>query len=244
MPVFFEVSKVELCQDIIIILFVIGFLLRKPASNVIILTINREEKAMFTKAKGMDSSTVKEAKQSYKSNGGIISGGRMKRILTLLVCFIVMTFVSCGKKTATEPGTIIVNGHAIKYSDTKSDIEDKLGEGTSAKVAVWEGYDYDNLVDILFNEEENSRCIKVISDKVKTFNDMAVGDSADKIEKKFKYETEYSRTYVVAFDGKKEVDSKEGDAADNRMWLSYYLDDNNYIEYILIYDQIFAQKSK
>ena len=59
---------------------------------------------------------------------------------------------------------------------------------------------------IIVNDDGTIRCITVVSDTVKTFQSISVGDSTEKVEESFDNEYQNGNNYMVLFAGGTEQD--------------------------------------
>jgi hypothetical protein len=167
-----------------------------------------------------------------------------KSIIIMISCMLLFLLTSCSENAIKTPDVVKVKGKMINYISEKKDIENELGEGTPIKVMFKNGYDYGNYINVLYDEEENTRYIDVVSDKIDTINNIKVGDNISKVNKKYKSIEEQSSTYSVAFKGNEVIDSKTITDKDDIIWISYHTDDNERIDSIRIYDSEFAKYMK
>lgn len=165
-----------------------------------------------------------------------------KPMIIMISCMLLLWLTSCRENNSIKtPDTVKVSGKMISYISEKKDIEKELGEGTQVKVTTRDGYDYSNNINVLYDEEEKTRYIEVISDKVSTINNVKVGDSVNKLSKTYKYIEERSSSYTVAFKENEAIDLKTITDKDDIIWISYHIDDNERIDFIRIYDSVFAK---
>lgn len=157
-------------------------------------------------------------------------------ILTLILC-------SCSKKSVNDPSEISVNGKIIKYSETKDTVEKKLGdEGVVTELFLLnDGYEYQNAVQILYNDIENIRYLRVMDAKVDTYKNISVGDDISKVFEEFDYVQESGFYYSVIFNGIEEVDNRTVGIQDDWIMISYKtVEDSDTIVMINIIDMRFA----
>lgn len=96
---------------------------------------------------------------------------------------------------------------------------------------------------IIVNDDGTIRCITVVSDTVKTFQSISVGDSTEKVEESFDNEYQNGNNYMVLFAGGTEQDLANPDKEDNWIWITYYTDDEK-ITSIQIYDVKYGREMK
>lgn len=167
------------------------------------------------------------------------------RKICITIFSVLLLLSSCSKANGVQnPNEVSVSGNVLKYSDTQSSVEGKLGEGKPAILYYNDAYNYNDMVELLYNKDGNIRCLNVLDSKVKTFHNISIGDNADKITNTYKYEFKTANSYMVLFNGKQEVDMNDKDKSEDWIWIIYHLDNNDKIDTITIYDMLFGQKFK
>lgn len=94
---------------------------------------------------------------------------------------------------------------------------------------------------IIVNDDGTIRCITVVSDTVKTFQSISVGDSTEKIEESFDNEYQNGNNYMVLFNNNIEDDPTNADKEDAWIWITYFTDGSK-ITSIQIYDVKYGSK--
>lgn len=87
------------------------------------------------------------------------------------------------------------------------------------------------------------RCIYIVDKDISTYNQISVGDSIDKIEKKYEYEYKTGSYYNVVFNGNIEDDLTNQNKEDSWICITYYTD-NNIITSIQIYDVKYGREAR
>lgn len=88
---------------------------------------------------------------------------------------------------------------------------------------------------IIVNDDGTIRCITIVSDTVKTFQSISVGDSIEKIEESFDNEYQNGNNYMVLFADGTEQDPANPDKQSTWIWITYFTDGSK-ITSIQIYD--------
>lgn len=172
----------------------------------------------------------------------------MKKISYLfLIISTLLLLSSCEKKTVTVkgPDEILTEGKIIEYSYSLEQVEDKLGEGEPDEDHTsdrFDSYKFSDDLIILFNKEDKLRMIDIEDDDIKTYKNICVGDDIDKVVDNFKYEIDAKSCYSVYFDGDKEFDAMDKNKRLTSDWITitYYMDEDDEIERILIMDNDYA----
>jgi hypothetical protein len=160
----------------------------------------------------------------------------MKRNQILLLAILLMVCVLVGCEGATmsnqaelKPNSISLNDEIVTYGDT--DIPDDFWQaGVNFKV----------------NENNEIRYIEIEGTEVRTYKNISVGDSIDKVKSSFKYESEVGSLTSVLLNGEDEIEvsaNKPMDNSTNYLWINYMSEDD-VITKILIYDQTYGMYMK
>lgn len=96
---------------------------------------------------------------------------------------------------------------------------------------------------IIVNDDGTIRCITVVSDTVKTFQSISVGDSTEKIEESFDNEYQNGNNYMVLFDNDIEENPTNVDKEDSWIWITYFIDDKK-VTSIQIYDVKYGREAQ
>jgi len=165
-------------------------------------------------------------------------------IFSVSVIIIIISSLIYYKNKVHNPSDILVNGKTLRYSDTKETVQKILGNGLNEELFFRDGFSYGDNIHIIYSADNLIRVLKITDNKVKSFNNISVGDTVDKIKDKYKYEAEQDNLYMVLFNNGKEVNPFEENKSDNWIWINYQIDDNDKVEYIIIYDVLFGQKMR
>ena len=138
----------------------------------------------------------------------------------------------CSKEiSVNKPYEIVKGTSTLSYFDTEDNIS--IDDFNIIENDI---QDFEDINDnIIVNDDEVIRCITIVSDTVKTFQSISVGDSIDKIEDTFDYERRYTNDYIVFFADDKEEDSAIQNKEDSWIWITYRTDGSK-ITSIMIYD--------
>ncbi len=172
--------------------------------------------------------------------------GKIKRLVIFIFLFfiIVIGFISIFFvfNLNSRPDIIKVkNFKFISYNDNQEKVEKIFGTGIDTSVSLFDGYDYDGKLKIVYDDQTQIRYIEIDNKSIVTYKNIKVGDDVSKIKNTFKYEIETGDGYSVLFDDKKELASNTGNQKDSLLWIDYSLDDSNKIEKIIIYDYKFGK---
>lgn len=153
-----------------------------------------------------------------------------KHFLILIVLLFLLS--GCSKEiSVNKPYEIVKGTSTLSYFDTEDNISID-----GFNIIENDIQDFENINDnIIVNDDGVIRCITIVSDTVKTFQSISVGDSIDKIEETFDYERRYSNDYIVFFADDKEEDSAIQNKEDSWIWITYRTDGSK-ITSIMIYD--------
>lgn len=77
---------------------------------------------------------------------------------------------------------------------------------------------------ILVNNDGIIRCITITDAAVKTYQSISVGDSINRIEDAFEYESKTNNLYSVLFNSNIEENPANKNRKDNWIWINYYTD--------------------
>lgn len=167
----------------------------------------------------------------------------MKKIL-LVFTMAALLLCACSKKGINDPSELSVKDKIIQYSDTKETVDDLLGDSDKSEILHYDSYIYDDALEIIYDEKDNIRYIKITDKSVTTYKDISVGDSINKVAEEFDYEQiNGSRGYVL-FNGNEEEDQTSRDRKDDWIFITYNIDDFDEIEEIYICDIKFAKFMK
>ncbi|MGN6713022.1 zinc-ribbon domain-containing protein [Anaerocolumna jejuensis] len=172
--------------------------------------------------------------------------GKIKKLVVFIFLFfiIVIGFISIFFvfNLNSRPDIIKVkNFKFISYNDNQEKVEKIFGTGIDTSVSLFDGYDYDGKLKIVYDDQTQIRYIEIDNKSIVTYKNIKVGDDVSKIKNTFKYEIETGDGYSVLFDDKKELASNTGNQKDSLIWIDYSLDDSNKIEKIIIYDYKFGK---
>jgi hypothetical protein len=154
-------------------------------------------------------------------------------ISVLLVGILVTMFFINSNKLANT--TISMNDHKISFGMTKDMIDELLGNGFQS--GNKNTFTYDESLKVIYRDDK--ACVFEISDTgIKTYQNIQVGDSLEKVLSSYKKESKMSNNYSVAFKNSKEVDSI---SKDKDYWISYSTKDD-IVTGIKIYDDLYAKE--
>ncbi|GFI15007.1 MAG: hypothetical protein HFI43_14735 [Lachnospiraceae bacterium] len=146
----------------------------------------------------------------------------------------------CSKEiSVNKPYEIVKGTSTLSYFDTEDNIS--IDDFNIIENDI---QDFEDINDnIIVNDDEVIRCITIVSDTVKTFQSISVGDSIDKIEDTFDYERRYTNDYIVFFADDKEEDSAIQNKEDSWIWITYRTDGSK-ITSIMIFDVKYGRTNK
>lgn len=146
----------------------------------------------------------------------------------------------CSKEiSVNKPYEIVKGTSTLSYFDTEDNIS--IDDFNIIENDI---QDFEDINDnIIVNDDEVIRCITIVSDTVKTFQSISVGDSIDKIEDTFDYERRYTNDYIVFFVDDKEEDSAIQNKEDSWIWITYRTDGSK-ITSIMIFDVKYGRTNK
>ena len=146
----------------------------------------------------------------------------------------------CSKEiSVNKPYEIVKGTSTLSYFDTEDNIS--IDDFNIIENDI---QDFEDINDnIIVNDDEVIRCITIVSDTVKTFQSISVGDSIDKIEDTFDYERRYTNDYIVFFADDKEEDSAIQNKEDSWIWITYRTDGSK-ITSIMIFDVKYGSTNK
>lgn len=151
---------------------------------------------------------------------------KKKIVLLIAACFI---FSGCNNINKLNTNQILYKDKILTYNE--NNIDDVF---------------FENGIDITVNDENQVRHIQITNKDVISYNKISVGDKISKVKSKYQYEYQYDDLNLInaLFDGNVEVDPLSDNNEGDNMWISYYYDDNGFINKILIYDSTFGQYLK
>lgn len=146
----------------------------------------------------------------------------------------------CSKEiSVNKPYEIVKGTSTLSYFDTEDNIS--IDDFNIIENDI---QDFEDINDnIIVNDDEVIRCITIVSDTVKTFQSISVGDSIDKIEDTFDYERRYTNDYIVFFADDKEEDCAIQNKEDSWIWITYRTDGSK-ITSIMIFDVKYGRTNK
>lgn len=151
-----------------------------------------------------------------------------KYILILLSTLSLFYMSSCGATAPSlSPDSIKIGNSTLSYDDKE------------IPEIFW-----DSGVDFKVNENNEIRCITITSSVVDAYNGISVGDSSNRIESAYKYETKFGDDYLVLFEGNTEIRAGTQTEDGDYIWISYYINDDNLIESMQIYDAVYGKTLK
>lgn len=170
------------------------------------------------------------------------------KIIAVLLVMSCCCFGACSKQVELSPSELAIGKTVVTYDIAQEDMETKLKDYTVTKD---EGYaatyrdslssyivekDDEELFMYITNEIGFVRAFRVKNEAVRTYKDIAVGDSIEKVKDAFEYEFESDvDVYSVLFNGNIEVDPEEDYKKNSRLWINYKYEDDIIIS-IRIYD--------
>lgn len=151
---------------------------------------------------------------------------KKKIVLLIAACFI---FSGCNNINKLNTNQILYKDKILTYNE--NNIDDVF---------------FENGIDITVNDENQVRHIQITNKDVISYNKISVGDKISKVKSKYQYEYQNDDLHLInaLFDGNVEVDPLSDNNEGDNMWISYYYDDNGFINKILIYDSTFGQYLK
>lgn len=160
--------------------------------------------------------------------------------------FIALLFLLSGCSQSKSEEVVVNNPYEIaKGATTLSyyDTEDSISvDGFNIVENNLQNFQ-DKNDNIIVNDDGIIRCITVVSDTVKTFQSISVGDNIEKIEESFDNEYQNGNNYMVLFDNDIEEDPTNIDKEDSWIWITYFIDDNKVIS-IQIYDVKYGREAQ
>lgn len=96
---------------------------------------------------------------------------------------------------------------------------------------------------IIVNDDGKIRCITIVSDTVKTFQSISVGDSIEKIKEAFDNEYQIENNYMVLFADNTEQDLADPNKEDTWIGITYYTDGSK-ITSIQIFDVLYGREAR
>lgn len=146
-----------------------------------------------------------------------------KRSLLILISFFFLS--GCSQSNSIEnrvlhPYEIVRGTSALSYYDTEDDIHI---DGFNVLENNLQNFQ-DKNNNIIVNDDGMIRCITITDAAVKTYRSISVGDSVDKIEDTFEYESEFNNYYSVLFNGSTEENPADQDREDNWILINYFTD--------------------
>lgn len=167
----------------------------------------------------------------------------MKKFLILIIMSICFLLTGCGSSniTISLPSEVIVGNQILIYND-----ENKNFDFENFKI-------YNKPLEVAQDNKENSvavnkdnkiRCISIVDKKIKTYNNVSVGDSYEKIKKLYKNLYNIDDTYSVLFNNTTEDNLLNKEKKDDWIIINYIIDDDNNICRILIYDVKCGRESR
>jgi uncharacterized protein YuzE len=153
----------------------------------------------------------------------------MKKRINGIIGYLLLAILAlsgCKKNYEINPGEIFADNEVLSYYDKASSVPksfDQLG--------------------FVVNKDYKIRSIIIDDDNFITYKDVSVGDSVDKVLKKFKYETQVGSSYCVLTDGKTEKDTKDENRTDDWLWINYNFDEGKIFK-ISIYDVMYGREMR
>lgn len=167
-----------------------------------------------------------------------------KHFLLLIVLLFLLSGCSQNKSeeiSVNNPYEIVKGTSVLSYYDTEDNIS--IDGFNIVENNLQNSQDKND--NIIVNDDGAIRCITIADDTVKTFREISVGDSIDKIEESFDYEYhhEYQNgsSYMVLFADKSEQDPTDSNKEDTWIWITYHTDGDK-ITLIKIYDVLYGSK--
>lgn len=167
-----------------------------------------------------------------------------KHFLLLIVLLFLLSGCSQNKSekiSVNNPYEIVKGTSVLSYYDTEDNISIDGFNIVENNLQNSLQNSQDKNDNIIVNDDGAIRCITIADDTVKTFRDISVGDSIDKIEESFDHECQNWSCYMVLFADKSEQDPTDSNKEDTWIWIIYYTDGDK-ITLIQIYDVLYGSK--
>jgi hypothetical protein len=146
---------------------------------------------------------------------------KMINSITVYLLLVILALSGCKKNNEVNPDEIYADNEVLSYYDKGSSVQKSF-----------------NQLAFVVNKDYKIRSISIEEDNFITYKDVAVGDSTDKVLKKFKYVLQTGNSYCVLTDGKTEKDPKDENKTDDWLWLNYYFEGEKLIKiaiYVVMY---------
>ena len=143
----------------------------------------------------------------------------MKKFFLFLITSLLL--LSGCSKNVNNPYELAKGTSTLSYYDTEDSINI---DGFNVVENNLQNYQ-DKNNNILVNDDGIIRCITITDTAVKTYKGISVGDSVDRIEDAFDYESKLNDYYTVLFNGNIEENLENRNLEDNWIWINYLTDD-------------------
>lgn len=124
-----------------------------------------------------------------------------KFISCIMILMLMISFNSCTNKEKEAPmDGFVYNDNVFKLGMSKSEIESKVGSGTSAKVMfnTIDGVEYNSVFKVLY-QEDIAIYFETQSDRVKFYNGLNMFTNRVDFLESYMYETNIGDSYTVVF---------------------------------------------
>ena len=160
-----------------------------------------------------------------------------KYILLFVTSLFLLSGCSNSQSNAGHPYEIVKDSSTLSYYDKEDDIDIDGFQVLDNSLQNFQ----DKNNNILVNDDGVIRCITITDPTVKTYQSISVGDSVDKIEDTFKYESKVNHFYSVLFDNNSEANPANNGLSDKGILINYYTDGSQ-ITAIQICDVIYGRE--
>ena len=167
----------------------------------------------------------------------------MKKFLILIIMSICFLLTGCGSSniTISLPSEVIVGNQILIYNDENKNFDFKDFKIYNKPLKAAQDNKENSVV---VNKDNKIRCISIVDKTIKTYNNISVGDSYDKIKKLYNNLFNMDNIYSVLFNDTMEDNLLNKEKNDNWIIINYILDDDNNICRILIYDVKYGRESR
>lgn len=167
----------------------------------------------------------------------------MKKILIFIIMSICFLLTGCGSSNMiiSMPSEIVSDNQMLIYNDENKNFDFKDFKIYDMPLKSTQD-DTENSVAI--NKDNKVRCISIVDKRIKTYNNISVGDSYEKIKKLYKNLDHVDNVYSVLFNNTTEDNLLNKEKKDDWIIINYILDDDNNICRILIYDVKCGRESR
>lgn len=167
----------------------------------------------------------------------------MKKILILIIMSICFLLIGCGSSniSISMPSEVIIGNQTLIYNDENKNFDFKDFKIYNKPLKAAQDNKENSVV---VNKDNKIRCISIVDKTIKTYNNISVGDSYDKIKKLYNNLFNMDNIYSVLFNGTMEDNLLNKEKNDNWIIINYIIDDDNNICRILIYDVKYGRESR